>query len=91
MVSWEALIRSFGLFAGNGHIYLNQYRPEWRDQKRWDKGCQKRDLMEDFFDMEMMKMEVEEDTWLQVRILRDGGLIKGYRERKKRIWLELTG
>ena len=47
-------------------------------------------MMEDFVDVEMVKIEVEEETWLQVRILLDGGLIQGYREWKKCVWLELT-
>lgn len=64
-------------------IHLNQYRSEWRDQERRDKGREEKDLMEDFVDMEMVKIEVEEEIWLQVRIVHDGGLIQGYRERKK--------
>lgn len=50
-------------------IYLNQYRSEWRDQERRDKGREEKDLMEDFVDMEMVKIEVEEEIWLQVRIV----------------------
>lgn len=50
-------------------ISLNQYRSDWRDQERRDKGHEEKDSMEDFVDMEMVKIEVEEETWLQVRIV----------------------
>lgn len=72
-------------------IHLNQYRSEWRDQERRDKGREEKGLIENFVDVEMVKIEVEEEIWLQVRIVHDGGLTQGFRERKKRVWLELTG
>lgn len=68
MVSWEALIGPSDCWLGMD-IYLNQYLSEWRDQERRDKGREEKDLMEDFVDMEMVKIEVEEEIWLQVRIV----------------------